>query len=198
MIEKRTMWRVDCIHEIAPVSALFDTEKQELITYQYEDDDEFYILDEGEKAFCTKTEAETYVEERRAYLISKMAEVKSLLEEMDQLSGTCDFQFSREDYLPGTIMENCKGSYYDEYCNKKQVISILRVAIGQRILCIAGDSVPIDRVNKICWYRDHAELYLESDNRQLPLVTTDSTEMEAVKVLFGGNVSNKVHGRGTI
>ena len=78
------------------------------------------------------------------------------------------------------------------------VISILRVAIGQRMLCIAGDSVPIDRVNKVCWYDDRAELYLEGDNQRLPLVTTDRSEMEAVEVLFGDNVSGKVHGRRTI
>ena len=192
------MWKVDSNHVIDPVSALYDTGKQEIITYQYEDDNDFYTLYEGEKVFSTKTEAETYVEQRRAYLISMMAEVKSLLEEIDHLRESEDFQFSRHDYLPGTIIADYNENFYNDYWKSRVVISILSVAIGQRILCIAGDSVPLDRVNKVCWYDNRAELYLEGDNRQLPLVTTDSTEMEAVKVLFGGNVSNKVHGRGTI
>ena len=198
MIEKRTMWKVDSLHEIDPVSALYDTEKQEVITYQYEDDNDFYTLIDGQKMFSTKTEAETYVELHKAYLISKMAEVKSLLEEMDYLKDSDDFQFSRKDYLPGTIIADFNESFYNNYWKSRMVISILRVAIGQRMLCIAGDSVPIDRVNKVCWYDDRAELYLEGDNRQLPLVTTDSSEMEAVEVLFGDNVSGKVHGRSTI
>ena len=198
MIEKRTMWKVGSNHEIDPVSALYDTEKQEIITYQYEDDNDFYTLIDGQKMFSTKTEAETYVELHKAYLISKMAEVKSLLEEMDHLRESEDFQFSRKDYLPGTIIADFNESFYNDYWKSRVVIYILSVAIEKRMLCIAGDSVPLDRVNKVCWYDDRAELYLEGDNQRLPLVTTDSTEMEAVKVLFGGNVSGKVHGRGII
>ena len=192
------MWKVDSLHEIDPVSALYDTEKQEVITYQYEDDNDFYTLIDGQKMFSTKTEAETYVELHKAYLISKMSEVKSLLEEMDELRETDNFQFSRKDYLPGTIIADFNESFYNKYWKSRMVISILRVAIGQRMLCIAGDSVPIDRVNKVCWYDDRAELYLEGDNQRLPLVTTDRSEMEAVEVLFGDNVSGKVHGRRTI
>jgi hypothetical protein len=79
MIEKRTMAVVESSHRVAPILAMYDTEKQEVVCYQYafeneeNNDDEWYHAYENERYFNTLQEANEYVAKRQEYLRSKFS-----------------------------------------------------------------------------------------------------------------------------
>lgn len=195
MIEKRTLWLVTPYLNIHSTTALYDTERQQVLSYVYADEEDYNYAspEDKDRFFETREQADEYIEVHQAELKAMMPRVKSFLDEMNDIEPTDDFQFEKSDYLPGNLIPSC-GYYQKENRRLDQIIDILQVAIQQQMLCINGNTIPLAHIGRIAWYDEKAEIFYGKSSIGLynSVYTCCSAEFSAIRILFGRNISNRV------
>ena len=196
MIEKRTMAVVEPSHRVMPIMAMYDTEKQEVVCYQYvtdndddDDDDEWYNNSKYYIFFNTLQEAKEYVAKRQEYLRSKFSEVLEFIREMDRVDKEC-FKFDKKEYL-GDYAESDYNDWTRKQRDKYQAeASLLRSIVRTRHLNINGETINIDEVKYVLWHKDKKATICMNDGHTVE--TYSDVEFNVVEDMFGSNRSGRI------
>ena len=195
MIEKRTMTVVESSHKVAPILAMYDTEKQEVVCYKYayenedENDDGWYPKYPREKYFNTTQEAREYIAKRQEYLRGKFNEVLDFIEEMDRID-TDYFKFKKEDYL-GRYAKDDEPSWLRRERNEyRDEASLLTSIARSRHFNVNGETINIDEVVRVIWYKESRAVLVMRDGHKV--MTNKKAEYNVVIDMFGSNRSDIV------
>ena len=192
MIERRTMWLVECSLNMHQVEALYDLKKNEVVCEHYsgddyDGDDDWYKVQNGERFFNTEQEAREYRALRIEEAREKMNTCMALIEELDRLEPADDFQFERKDYLGGYATSDGRhGYYYEQYKKYEKEASLLATIARSRHFNANGRTILIDEVIGVRWYKDKATLVLRGGDS---ITTISKEEFEIVELMFGSNRS---------
>ena len=195
MIEKRTMAVVEASHRVMPILAMYDTEKQEVVCYQYasenedDNDDEWYHTYKNERYFNTLQEANEYVAKRQEYLRSKFSEVREFIDEMDSVDSDY-FKFDKEEYLGRYAKDNTPDWLKRERDAYRAEASLLASIARSRHFNVNGETINIDEVVHIMWHdEDKATLVMRDGHK---VTTFSDAEYTVVVDMFGSNRSDRV------
>ena len=195
MIEKRTMAVVEASHRVMPILAMYDTEKQEVVCYQYaseneeDKDDEWYKTYTSERYFNTLQEANEYVAKRQEYLRSKFSEVREFIEEMDHVESDY-FKFDKEEYLGRYAEDNSPDWLIRKRDAYRAEASLLTSIARSRHFNVNGETINIDEVVRIMWHdEDKATLVMRCGHE---VTTFSDAEYTVVVDMFGSNRSDRV------
>ena len=196
MIEKRIMAVAESSHRVAPILAMYDTEKQEVVCYQYafenedDNDGEWYHQYPNEKYFNTLQEANEYISKRQEYLRSKFSEVREFIDEMERVESDY-FKFDKEEYL-GKYAKNDTTSWVkrerDAY---RAEASLLNSIARSRHFNLNGETINIDEVVRILWRKEDKATLVMRDGHEV--TTSSKVEYTVVVDMFGSNRSEKVY-----
>ena len=196
MIEKRTMAVAESSHKVAPILAMYDTEKQEVVCYRYiyenddDDDDEWYHKYANEKYFNTLQEAHEYIAKRQKYLRDKFPEVLAFIKEMDQID-TDYFEFKKEDYLGRYSRYNGDYDWIEKQRDEfRAEASLLNSIARSRHFNVNGETINIDEVVRINWHKDNKATLVMRDGHNV--MTNNDAEYTVVVDMFGSNRSDRV------
>lgn len=198
MIEKRTMWLVENnLGEPLQVVAIYDTEKQEVITDRYTNDDgnedesdDWMRVYDGERFFATRQEAEVHRRERISQAREKMNTCRALIEELDRIASQDDFQFEKSDYLGDYAPEDRKGYWYGEYQEAKDEMSLLCTIARGGYFNVNGETVRLADVSRVLWHDNKKATLVMADGHKV--TTYGKTEYQVVVDMFGSNRSDRV------
>ena len=195
MIEKRTMAVVESSHRVAPILAMYDTEKQEVVCYQYafenedDNDDEWYHTYKNERYFNTLQEANEYVAKRQEYLRSKFSEVREFIEEMECVDSDY-FKFDKKEYLGRYAKDDTPNWLRRERDEYRAEASLLNSIARSRHFNVNGETINIDEVVRVMWHdKDKATLVMRDGHE---VTTFSEAEHTVVVDMFGSNRSEKV------
>jgi len=194
MIEKRTMAVVESSHRVAPILAMYDTEKQEVVCYQYafenkdDNDDEWYHPYPNEKYFNTLQEANEYISKRQEYLRSKFSEVREFIEEMDRVESDY-FKFDKEEYLGRYAKDNTNSWLRHERDEYRAEASLLNSIARSRHFNVNGETINIDEVVRVMWHEEDKATLVMRDGHEV--TTFSEAEHTVVVDMFGSNRSNR-------
>ena len=186
---------VEASHRVAPIMAMYDTEKREVVCYQYvkenddEDDEEWYNNSRYDRYFNTLQEANEYVAKRQEYLRSKFSEVLEFIKEMDRADKGF-LKFDKKEYL-GHYAEDDYNDWIkkqrDEY---KAEASLLRSIAKTRHFNINGETINIDDVKYVLWHaKNKATLCMNNGHK---VETFSNVEFDVVEDMFGSNRSGRI------
>ena len=195
MIEKRTMAVVESSHRVAPILAMYDTEKKEVVCYKYafeneDDNDDWLHTYERERYFNTLQEANEYVAKRQEYLRSKFSEVKEFLEEMDCVDSDY-FKFDKKEYLGRYAEENTPKWLRRERDAYRDEASLLKYIARSRHFNVNGETINIDEVVRIIWHKEDKATLVMRDGHKV--TTFSEAEHDVVVDMFGSNRSERVY-----
>jgi hypothetical protein len=195
MIEKRTMTVVESSHKVAPILAMYDTEKQEVVCYKYasenedENDDGWYHNYPREKYFNTIQEAREYIAKRQEYLRGKFNEVLDFIEEMDRID-TDYFKFKKEDYLGRYAKDDDQSWIRRERNEYRDEASLLTSIARSRHFNVNGETINIDEVVRVLWHKESQATLVMRDGHKV--MTNNKAEYTVVIDMFGSNRSDRV------
>jgi hypothetical protein len=193
MIEKRTMTVVESSHKVAPILAMYDTEKQEVVCYKYENEDEnddgWYHNYPHEKYFNTIQEAREYIAKRQEYLRGKFNEVLDFIEEMDRID-TDYFKFKKEDYLGRYAKDDDPSWVRKERNEYRDEASLLNSIARSRHFNVNGETINIDEVVRVLWHKESQATLVMRDGHKV--MTNNKAEYNVVIDMFGSNRSDRV------
>jgi hypothetical protein len=195
MIEKRTMTVVESSHKVAPILAMYDTEKQEVVCYKYayenedENDDEWFRNYPREKYFNTIQEAREYIAKRQEYLRGKFNEVLDFIEEMDRID-TDYFKFKKEDYLGRYAKDDDPSWVRKERNEYRDEASLLTSIARSRHFNVNGETINIDEVVRVLWHKESQATLVMRDGHKV--MTNNKAEYNVVIDMFGSNRSNMI------
>jgi hypothetical protein len=195
MIERRTMAVAKSGHRVAPILAMYDTEKQEVVCYQYafenedDNDDEWYHPYPNEKYFNTLQEANEYISKRQEYLRSKFSEVREFIEEMDRIDSDY-FKFKKEDYLGRYANDNTPNWVRRERDEYRAEASLLASIARSRHFNLNGETINIDEVVRVMWHKEDKATLVMRDGHEV--TTFSEAEHTIIVDMFGSNRSEKV------
>ena len=187
---------VESSHRVAPILAMYDTEKQEVVCYKYayeneeDNDDEWYHPYPNEKYLNTLQEANEYVANRQEFLRSKFKEVKAFIEEMDRID-TDYFKFEKSEYL-GRYAEDTTPEYVRNSRDAYQAEASLLSSIARsRHFNVNGETINIDEVVRIFWHNGKKATLVMRDGH---VVTTNSEAEYTIAIdMFGSNRSGMTY-----
>jgi hypothetical protein len=194
MIEKRTMAVVESSHRVAPILAMYDTEKQEVVCYQYafeneeNNDDEWYHAYENERYFNTLQEANEYVAKRQEYLRSKFSEVMEFIDEMDRVDSNY-FKFDKEEYLGDYAKDDTPNWLRRERDAYRAEASLLNSIARSRHFNVNGETINIDEVVRVMWHEEDKATLVMRDGHEV--TTFIEAEHIVVVDMFGSNRSKR-------
>lgn len=185
MIEQRTMFVVEATHNVEEVLALYDTEKEEVISYRIGSD--WFGRFEDERYFATKQQADCYVAGRQAQLRARFPEVRAFIEEVQKTDKEV-FPHEDEEYM-GKFTPGKRTSWFLDYRKEQNKAQRYLELIKTGFLNISGFSFRLEDVDYIKWCKDeNATIFLKNENG---IRTSDDLEYEIIDELFGGNRSGK-------
>ena len=195
MIEKRTMAVVESSHRVAPILAMYDTEKKEVVCYKYafeneDDNDDWLHTYERERYFNTLQEANEYVAKRQEYLRSKFSEVKEFLEEMDCVDSDY-FKFDKKEYLGRYAEDNTPKWLRRERDAYRDEASLLKYIARSRHFNVNGETINIDEVVRVIWHKEDKATLVMRDGHKV--TTFSEAEHDVVVDMFGSNRSERVY-----
>ena len=186
---------VEASHRVMPILAMYDTEKQEVVCYQYaseneeDKDDEWYKTYTSERYFNTLQEANEYVAKRQEYLRSKFSEVREFIEEMDHVESDY-FKFDKEEYLGRYAEDNSPDWLIRKRDAYRAEASLLTSIARSRHFNVNGETINIDEVVRIMWHdEDKATLVMRCGHE---VTTFSDAEYTVVVDMFGSNRSDRV------
>ena len=195
MIEKRTMAVAESSHKVAPILAMYDTEKQKIVCYKYayenddDNDDEWYHTYDNEKYFNTLQEAHEYIAKRQKYLRDKFPEVLAFIKEMDYIDRDY-FEFNKKDYL-GKYSVDADYSWIKEQRDEFRDEAFLLKSIARsRHFNVNSETINIDEVVRINWHNDKKATLVMRDGHNV--TTNNDAEYTVVVDMFGSNRSDRV------
>lgn len=195
MIEKRTMAVVESSHRVAPILAMYDTEKQEVVCYQYafeneeDNDDEWYHTYKNERYFNTLQEANEYVAKRQEYLRSKFSEVREFIDEMECVDSDY-FKFDKKEYLGRYAKDDTPNWVRRERDAYRAEASLLASIARSRHFNLNGETINIDEVVRVMWHGEGKATLVMRDGHEV--TTFSEAEHTIVVDMFGSNRSEKV------
>jgi hypothetical protein len=194
MIEERTMAVAESSHRVAPILAMYDTEKQEVVCYQYafenedDNDGEWYHQYPNEKYFNTLQEANEYISKRQEYLRSKFSEVREFIYEMDNVESDY-FKFDKEEYLGRYAKNDTPNWVKRERDAYRAEASLLNSIARSRHFNVNGETINIDEVVRVMWHKeDKATLVMRGGHE---VTTFSEAEYTIVVDMFGSNRSDR-------
>jgi hypothetical protein len=196
MIERRTMAVAESGHRVAPILAMYDTEKQEVVCYKYafeneeDNDDEWFHTFKSERYFNTLQEANEYVAKRQEYLRSKFSEVKEFLEEMDCVDSNY-FKFDKKEYLGRYAEDNTPKWLRRERDAYRDEAGLLKYIARSRHFNVNGETINIDEVVHIIWHKEDKATLVMRDGHKV--TTFSEAEHDVVVDMFGSNRSERVY-----
>lgn len=197
MIERRTMAVVEDSHKVSPITAMYDTEKQKVVCYKYQfeneedDDDEWFHFYDSERYFNTLQEANEYVAKRQEYLRSKFKEVKEFIEEMDRVDLDY-FKFEKEEYLGRYARENESPGYIRRERDRYRAeASLLNSIARSRHFNVNGETINIDEVVRVMWHNEERATLVMRDGHEVRTYSKD--EYIIVVDMFGSNRSDRTY-----
>ena len=197
MIEKRTMWLMESSLNIKQVVALFDMEKKQVVCYQYCNDDgtcdegdDWMHVYEGETFYNTEADAKEAQQRRYDEVREKMKSCMALINELDRIEATDDFDFNREDYLGGHADIRPKSDYWSKRSQKaEKEASLLNTIARTHFFNVAGQTINLDEVVRIMWHKDEEATLVMRDGTKVK--TCSEPEYNVVVCMFGSNRSDQ-------
>ena len=200
MIEKRTMWLMECSLYVKQIVALFDMEKKQVVCYQYcnedgtcDDDDDWSRVYEGEIFYNTEADAKEAQQRKYDETREKMKTCLALIKELDCIEATDDFDFKREDYLGRYAHAKEESDYWAvRRKNSEKEASLLATIARTHFFNVAGQTINLDEVVRILWHEKNEE-------EEATLVMRDGTkvktytkaEYDVVVDMYGSNRSGR-------
>ena len=186
---------VESSHRVAPILAMYDTEKQEVVCYKYafeneDDNDDWLHKYERERYFNTLQEANEYVAKRQEYLRSKFSEVKEFLEEMDCVDSDY-FKFDKKEYLGRYAEDNTPKWLRRERDAYRDEASLLKYIARSRHFNVNGETINIDEVVRVIWHKEDKATLVMRDGHKV--TTFSEAEHDVVVDMFGSNRSERVY-----
>jgi hypothetical protein len=173
---------------------MYDTEKQEVVCYQYafenedDNDGEWYHQYPNEKYFNTLQEANEYISKRQEYLRSKFSEVREFIYEMDNVESDY-FKFDKEEYLGRYAKNDTPNWVKRERDAYRAEASLLNSIARSRHFNVNGETINIDDVVRVMWHKeDKATLVMRGGHE---VTTFSEAEYTIVVDMFGSNRSDR-------
>ena len=186
---------VESSHRVAPILAMYDTEKQEVVCYQYafeneeDNDDEWYHTYKNERYFNTLQEANEYVAKRQEYLRSKFSEVREFIDEMECVDSDY-FKFDKKEYLGRYAKDDTPNWVRRERDAYRAEASLLASIARSRHFNLNGETINIDEVVRVMWHGEGKATLVMRDGHEV--TTFSEAEHTIVVDMFGSNRSEKV------
>ena len=200
MIEKRTMWLMECSLNVRQIVALFDMEKKQVVCYQYCNDDGAYDEDdgwshvyEGETFYNTEADAKEAQQRKYDETREKMKTCLALIKELDRIEATDDFEFKREDYLGRYAHAKEESDYWAvRRKNSEKEASLLATIARTHFFNVAGQTINLDEVVRILWHEneeaEEATLVMRDGTK---VKTYTKAEYDVVVDMYGSNRSGR-------
>ena len=197
MIEKRTMWLMESSLDVKQIVALFDMEKKQVVCYQYcnddgtcDEDDDWMHVYEGETFYNTEADAKEAQQRRYDEAREKMKTCKALIEELDRIEPTDDFNFKREDYLDCHADDRSESDYWrNRRQNAEKEASLLTTIARTHFFNVAGQTINLDEVVRIMWHKDEEATLIMRDGTKVKTCT--EAEYAVVVDMYGSNRSDR-------
>lgn len=191
---------VEASHKVRTITAIYDTDKKEIICYTYipeegenREDYDWYYPRKRERFFDTVQEARLYVEQHQNELRAQFATVKAFLEEMN-CADKEHFGFKEEEYLGEgmTLINKSLGVDYweNEWRNESKKSSLLTSIARSRHFNVNGETINIDLVCRVEWLKDNRAILVMQDGHKV--YTYSKTEYNVVVQMFGSNRSDRI------
>lgn len=200
MIEKRTMWLMECSLNVRQIVALFDMEKKQVVCYKYcnedgtcDDDDDWSRVYEGETFYNTEADAKEAQQRKYDETREKMKTCLALIKELDRIEATDDFDFKREDFLGRYAHAKEEGDYWVvRRKNAEEEASLLATIARTHFFNVAGQTINLDEVVRILWHEneeaEEATLVMRDGTK---VKTYTKAEYDVVVDMYGSNRSGR-------
>ena len=197
MIEKRTMWLMESSLDVKQIVALFDMEKKQVVCYRecYDDGtcdehDDWYRVYDGDSFYNTEADAKEAQQRRYDEAREKMKTCKALIEELDRIEPTDDFDFKREDYLDCHADDRLESDYWrNRRQNAEKEASLLTTIARTHFFNVAGQTINLDEVVRIMWHKEEEATLVMRDGTKIKTCT--EAEYAVVVDMYGSNRSDR-------
>ena len=182
---------------VIQIVALFDMEKKQVVCYKYvnedgttdEDDDWMHVYD-GETFYNTEGEAKEARLRKIDELKEKMKTCLAIIQEIDRINPSDDFDFKREDYLGRHALDRSEKDYYEKRRkNAEKEASLLASIARSRHFNVAGQTINIDEVVRVMWHENAEATLVMRDGTKVK--TYSEPEYNVVVGMFGSNRSDR-------
>ena len=194
-IEKRTMWLMESSLEVSQIVALFDMEKKQVVCYRYcnddgtcDEDDDWMHVYEGETFYNTEADAKEAQQRRYDEAREKMKTCRALIEELDKIEATDDFDFKREDYL-GYYAQPESAYWHKRRTNAEKEAGLLTTIARTHFFNVAGQTINLDEVVRVLWHEDEEATLVMRDGTKVKTYT--EAEFAVVVDMYGSNRSDR-------
>ena len=197
MIEKRTMWLMETTLCVKQIVALFDVEKKQVVCYQYvnedgttDEDDDWMHVYEGETFYNTEAEAKETRLRKIDELKEKMKTCLAIIQEIDRINPSEDFEFKREDYLGCHAHDRSESDYWEKRRkNAEKEAGLFNTIARSRHFNVAGQTIDIDEVVRVLWHENAEATLVMRDGTKVK--TYSEPEYNVVVGMFGSNRSDR-------
>ena len=197
MIEKRTMWLMESSLDVKQIVALFDMEKKQVVCYRecYDDGtcdehDDWSCVYDGDSFYNTEADAKEAQQRRYDEAREKMKTCKALIEELDRIEATDDFDFNREDYLGCHADNRSESDYWSKRRqNAEKEASLLTTIARTHFFNVAGQTINLDEVVRIMWHKEEEATLVMRDGTKVKTYT--EAEYAVVVDMYGSNRSDR-------
>ena len=197
MIEKRTMWLMETTLCVKQIVALFDVEKKQVVCYQYvnedgttDEDDDWMHVYEGETFYNTEAEAKETRLRKIDELKEKMKTCLAIIQEIDRINPSEDFEFKREDYLGHHAHDRSESEYWEKRRkNAEKEAGLFNTIARSRHFNVAGQTIDIDEVVRVLWHENAEATLVMRDGTKVK--TYSEPEYNVVVGMFGSNRSDR-------
>ena len=197
MIEKRTMWLMETTLCVKQIVALFDVEKKQVVCYQYVNEDgttdeydDWMHVYEGETFYNTEAEAKETRLRKIDELKEKMKTCLAIIQEIDGINPSEDFDFKREDYLGRHAHDESENDYWRKRRkNAEKEASLLTTIARTRFFNVAGQTINLDEVVRVLWHENAEATLVMRDGTKVK--TYSEPEYNVVVGMFGSNRSDR-------
>ena len=180
------MYMVEPSHKIKEITAMYDTEKNEVVCYLDIEEGGWYRNYDNERYFNTREQAESYRANRQNQLRAKFGEVKAFIKEMQDTDKEF-FEHTDEDYM-GKYAPISLKPYYKDYMRERKRSEIYRDIITTGYINLNAESFRIKDVVHIKWYKNNkAAIFLGEAAARVD--TANEFEYSIIEELFGYNKS---------
>ena len=197
MIEKRTMWLLEGSLSVKQIVVLFDMGKKQVVCYRECNDDgtcdeeeDWYRVYDGDSFYNTEADAKEAQQRRYDEAREKMKTCKALIEELDRIEPTDDFDFKREDYLDCHADDRSESDYWrNRRQNAEKEASLLTTIARTHFFNVAGQTINLDEVVRIMWNKEEEATLVLRDGTKVKTYT--EAEYAVVTDMFGSNRSDR-------
>ena len=183
------MWIVNKNLYLNQVDIIFNGKKPAYAIYPDDEDEVAYKVNDEDRLFTSKSEAEKYADERRQMIILQMGEVKKFVERMNNIN-MGEYTYNKKDYLGYEAGDD----YYErQYRSQYKLNRMFRNYILRGTINLDAYTFKYDDVEQVKWCKKQdtyfATLILKDGTEAQ---TNSSEEYEFIQFLFGENNSDRI------